>query len=79
MGQERGVYRNDCFNGLVEYHIYDSNQRMISRVEILSGYAGNDVEERMNDWLDSIDPLSPLGEPVISASVLQPPPSSLAA
>jgi hypothetical protein len=78
-GQGRGIYRNDCFNGLTEYHVYDSNKCLLARVEILAGFAGKDVEERMNDWLDAIDPVSPEGETITSASASEHPPSVRAA
>ncbi len=50
------MYRQDCFNGMVEYQIFDSNKCLIVRVEIVAGYAGAAAEEAMTGWLDLMDP-----------------------
>jgi hypothetical protein len=79
MSCERGVYREDCFNGIVEYQIFDSNKVLISRVEILAGYAGKIVEDRIADWLDVVDPVEPTGFTSPDALIVQPVPEIRAA
>jgi hypothetical protein len=75
---DRGVYREDCFNGMVEYQIFDSNKCMIVRVEIVSGYAGKEAEDAMSNWLDKMDPTGETISPSVSSELL-PSPSVLAA
>lgn len=70
---ERGVYRQDCFNGIVEYSIYDSNKCLIVRAEMVCGVAGKECEELMQVWLDQIDPG---GVTLPDASLMLPPSSS---
>lgn len=66
-GQERGVYRSECFNGVVEYHVYDSNHLLVCRIELLAGYANGFAEDRMATWLDAVDP--PKGDGLTAPSV----------
>lgn len=77
MGQERGIYRNDCFSGVTEYHVYDSNKVLICRTELLTGYAGPEAEGRILDWLDVVDPISPKGEGLTESLSVSPSPQSV--
>jgi hypothetical protein len=80
-GCERGVYRQRCFNGLVEYFIYDSNCQLIAKIEVLAGYADDQTEDAMKLWLDERDPIDS-GEPLtapFSLPALAPSPSVQAA
>ncbi len=76
-GCERGVYREGCFNGMVEYRIIDSNKCMIVRVEMMAGYAGPEAEDAMTSWLDLMDPDGAAISP--SGADARPSPDALAA
>lgn len=56
---ERGIYREELFNGVVEYTVYDSNGVLICKAELIKGYATTMLEQRMSDWLDLVDPIEP--------------------
>lgn len=62
------MYRQDCFNGIVEYQIYDSNSVLICRAELPKGYASPLLEERMSTWLDIVDPVEPKESAAITAA-----------
>jgi hypothetical protein len=58
-GCERGIYAQRCFNGLVEYLVFDSNRVLVAKLEILRGYADDQTEDALQLWLDQRDPIEP--------------------
>jgi hypothetical protein len=61
MGCERGIYRQDCFNGVVQYLMYDSNCCLRAKAEVLLADADAETEDAMAAWLDLRDPVVPEG------------------
>lgn len=57
MAHERGLYQIEAFNGMTEYHLHNHEGTMICRVVMMSEYAGALCEERMQEWLDMVDPV----------------------
>jgi hypothetical protein len=80
MEYPRGIYKEETFNGIVEYRVYDHNKCLISQARIVAYLATPETDEAFEAWLDMLDPEGK-AEPVVTvaSSVLSPPVSGVLA
>lgn len=61
MERDRGIYRQDGFNGIVDYYVHDHDRQLIVHTEVVKYLATDLAEDALMHWLNAVDPVSPEG------------------
>jgi hypothetical protein len=76
---ERGVYRHQGIQGVVDFYVYHSSGALICKSQVAEKYADEAAECGICAWLDAVDPIPTEGVTAPPDAYPRPSEASLAA